>query len=488
MFLKIGGFLYFEGDNHLTGTELLKRLEMKHHTPWLSIAFLSVTCTILMAKPIDKAILTSEELLCWLNQERTMNIDTPEARPAVYRYIRTNEYMTELELMYSTDRKAQYELKKWLKDQAKAALKLDGVTIPVVFHILYAKDTDKISEDQVMSQLDALNRDFNSLRETDGGTKENEEAYRKEKFDKLKGSIDIQFCLATQKKNDEILKGIQYYEVEADDWNYDGSIQNQERGGVASWDPDLYLNIWVGRLTDSVSGYAQMPGLHRESDGIVIDHRYLGTRGTVQAPYDEGKTLTHLVANYLGVPSLWTLRPCGDDGIEDTPVHNAPNFGCPGYKHVSMCFRNPSELTMNFLDNTDDACMYMFTQQQVHLMYAALSDGGPRYDLWKHGGQSCEEQDISPPPLENKPPGNESYLTVYPNPATTYLVLESGQVDNNETLQVSIRDVMGREVWHRQDMKANTLVEISCVDWNRGVYFVIINNQVDQPYQKILLP
>jgi hypothetical protein len=436
----------------------------------------------------NEGILTSEDLICWLDQERTMNIDTPDARPAVYRYIRTNEYMTELEVTYSTDRKAQYELKKWLRDQAKAVQKPDNVIIPVVFHILYSNDKDKISEDQVISQLDALNRDFSGLPERDGKTAKNDAAYRKEKFDKLRGSIDIQFCLARQQINTEILKGIQYYEVGTDDWNYDGSIQDQERGGVASWDPDLYLNIWVGRLADSVSGYAQMPGLHRASDGIVIDHRYIGTRGTVQAPYDEGKTLTHLVANYLGVPSLWTTRPCGDDGIEDTPVHNAPNFGCPGYKHVSMCFRNPSELTMNFLDNTDDACMYMFTHQQVQRMYAALSDGGPRYDLWNHDGKSCEAEDFSPPPLEHKPGGNQSYLTVYPNPATTYLVLESGQVPDKETLQVSIRDVMGREVWRRQGMKANSLIEISCTDWNRGVYFVVINNQVDQPYQKIILP
>jgi hypothetical protein len=120
-----------------------------------------------------------------------------------------------------------------------------------------------------------------------------------------------------------------------------------------------------------------MPGGPSATDGIVLDYRFLGSLGTVKAPYDQGKTLTHLVGNYLGLNDLWGNGHCADDLVDDTPPHNAPNFGCPGYRHISTCDDNPVEMTMNFMDNTDDACMYMFTAGQVRRMRAALGESGP---------------------------------------------------------------------------------------------------------------
>ena len=37
------------------------------------------------------------------------------------------------------------------------------VTIPVVFHVIYANETENISDAQIQSQLDILNEDFRRL-------------------------------------------------------------------------------------------------------------------------------------------------------------------------------------------------------------------------------------------------------------------------------------------------------------------------------------
>jgi hypothetical protein len=46
--------------------------------------------------------------------------------------------------------------------------------------------------------------------------------------------------------------------------------------------------------------------------------------------------------------------------VSDTPTHNTANYGCPTYPHLSTCAGTPIEMTMNYMDYTDDACMYMF--------------------------------------------------------------------------------------------------------------------------------
>ena len=91
-----------------------------------------------------------------------------------------------------------------------------------------------------------------------------------------------------------------------------------------------------------------------------------------------GKTLTHLVGSYLGLTELWGKGRCQDDRVADTPVHNAPNHRCPGKGHLTFCEKGAYEMTMNFMDNTYDQCMYMFTNGQALRMQAVLSPDRPR--------------------------------------------------------------------------------------------------------------
>ena len=53
-----------------------------------------------------------------------------------------------------------------------------------------------------------------------------------------------------------------------------------------------------------------------------------------------------------------------------------PNYGTPGFPHIS-CENGPNgDMFMNYMDYVDDAAMFMFTPGQVTRMNATLA--GPR--------------------------------------------------------------------------------------------------------------
>jgi hypothetical protein len=353
------------------------------------------------------------------------------------------------------------------------------VTIPVVFHIVYHTEQERVNEDQVRSQLEALNRDFNHV-----NREIHHPADTLEGFAEKAANPGISFCLAATDANaGNFSPGIHYVRSQRPVWTTDEAIKYAKNGGTDAVDPKHCLNIWVTRLDDNASGYAQMPGGPAVTDGIVIDYRFFGTRGTALPPYDEGKTLTHLVGNYLNLFDLWgTGFLCSDDYVEDTPIHNAPNHGCPGYRHISTCRDNPVEMTMNFMDNTDDACMYMFTQGQVMRMHAVLSERGIRSGL---AGQtslctpSLEERsdDVTGNNPGTKDPQGGLSLTVFPNPASgkIQLLIFSG-IEGPSV--IAVFNSLGAVV-HTVDLdlyKGEQQMTFDCHSWAEGSYYVKVQS------------
>ena len=262
-------------------------------------------------------------------------------------------------------------------EESKRTKPLKQYTIPVVFHILYASGQAYPSGDQVARQLESLNRDFGAAEY------DSKHSSKVGELDVAVADTEITFCVPAKDPNGKKTEGVNYVPIEVGVWPANNDMKNEVTGGASPWAPDRYLNVWVVHLPDSISGWAQMPGGPAGTDGIVIDYRFFGTGGTAVSPYDEGKTLTHLVGNYLNLYDLWDERNvCGDDYVEDTPVHNGPNFYCfENELHVSLCADNPQEMWMNFMDNTPDACMYMFTLGQKQRMQTVLLEGGARSGL-----------------------------------------------------------------------------------------------------------
>ena len=136
------------------------------------------------------------------------------------------------------------------------------------------------------------------------------------------------------------------------------------------------LNMWTCNLGNGILGYAQFPGGNPATDGVVILYNAFGLTNLV--PYDKGRTATHEVGHWFNLRHIWGDATCGNDFVDDTPLHTGANFGCPPEGLRSTCIGTPIMMTMNYMDYSDDPCLYMFSAGQKTRMNATFVVGGPR--------------------------------------------------------------------------------------------------------------
>jgi hypothetical protein len=244
------------------------------------------------------------------------------------------------------------------------------VTIPVVVHVLWRRERENISDAQVKSQLDVLNRDFRA--------KNPDRSKAPAAWKSLVSDANIQFALATRDPNGKATNGITRTKTNRASFPPDDSMKKNASGGKSPWPTRRYLNIWVCNLGQNLLGYAQFPGGPANTDGVVILHSAFGTKGTAAAPFNLGRTATHEVGHWLNLRHIWadTLGCGGSDFVADTPNQAGPNVGKPAFPHVS-CLNGPNgDMFMNYMDYVDDDSMFMFTPGQVARMNACLV--GPR--------------------------------------------------------------------------------------------------------------
>ncbi len=234
----------------------------------------------------------------------------------------------------------------------------DTITIPTIVHVIYSDENDNISTDQIQSQMDVLNKDF---------SKTNTDIDQiPEEFLTLSADSKIQFEL------DSIIR----VPTTRKTWGTDDQMKFSSNGGSDVIDSSRYLNIWICTIGGGILGYAQFPGDSAATDGIVITPQYFGTEGNVKAPFDKGRTTTHEVGHWLNLRHIWGDGNCSkDDFVADTPFSDTPNYGCPQYPIVHC---NSNDMTMNYMDYVDDACMHLFTDGQMERMRAVFTEGGFR--------------------------------------------------------------------------------------------------------------
>jgi hypothetical protein len=250
------------------------------------------------------------------------------------------------------------------------------VTIPVVVHVVYNTTAENISDAQILTQIDVLNKDFAKMNADAANTPSIFTA----------SNTDIQFCMATVDPTGAATNGITRTSTTTTAFSTNDAMKNNATGGKSAWDASKYLNIWVCDISGGILGYAQFPGGSAATDGIVLDYQYTGTIGTATAPFNKGRTATHEVGHWLNLRHIWGDANCGSDLVNDTPTHNTSNGGCPTYPHLSACTGTPVEMTMNYMDYTDDACMYMFSPGQTARMQALFATGGSRTSLLTSNG------------------------------------------------------------------------------------------------------
>lgn len=240
--------------------------------------------------------------------------------------------------------------------------------IPIVFHVLYRDPAENISDEQVSSQIEVLNKDFSA---------QNEDLHKvPDPFKEFMGKPGLEFFLADVDPGGAQTNGITRRQTNVSSFGVDDSMKSDASGGKSPWDTTRYLNIWVCQLGGGVLGYAQFPGGDPATDGVVITTTAFGRGGTAQAPFDLGRTTTHEVGHYLNLFHIWgnsILPNCTDsDSVTDTPNQFGPNTGKPTFPSAS-CGNTPhGDMFMNYMDYVDDDTMVMFTKEQVMRMHAAL--------------------------------------------------------------------------------------------------------------------
>ncbi len=257
-------------------------------------------------------------------------------------------------------------VKRFEQNPDRARLVNGVMEIPVVVNVLYRNASENIAQAQIQSQIDVLNEDF-------GGTN-SDISLVPAGFTGVKAfDTKIRFVLETVVRKSSNKRS----------WGTNDAMKKSSQGGINPTSPTTKLNIWVCTLGGGILGYAQFPGGSAATDGVVVLNQAFGSRakysgGYYTSTYDKGRTTTHEVGHWLNLRHIWGDATCGNDGVGDTPLHNTANYGCPAAGHRSTCTGTPVEMTMNYMDYTDDACMYMFTLGQKTRMEATWAVGGPR--------------------------------------------------------------------------------------------------------------
>jgi len=234
------------------------------------------------------------------------------------------------------------------------------IVIPVVVNVLYRTAAENISDAQIQSQIDVLNQDYNATN-PDFNSVPSE-------FAGVAANVGITF---------ELVQVIRK-STNKTSWGTRDVMKNSKRGGIDPTSPTTTLNMWACTIGGGILGYAQFPGGSDATDGVVIDSNYFGVSGAASYPYNLGRTGSHEVGHWMNLRHIWGDASCGNDLVSDTPVHKTSNFGVPTYPYVSTCLPTHNEMTMNYMDYTDDRGMYMFTNGQKSRMSALFVSGGAR--------------------------------------------------------------------------------------------------------------
>ncbi|WP_400192902.1 GEVED domain-containing protein [Hymenobacter sp. B81] len=247
------------------------------------------------------------------------------------------------------------------------------ITIPVVVHVLYNTAAQNISDAQINSQIAVLNEDFRNLN-ADGASVPSA-------FQGLRADANIQFVLAKRAPNGTATTGIIRKSTTKTSWGTDDSMKKSSLGGSDAWPAGQYLNLWVCNLSGGILGYAQFPGGAAATDGVVILTSAFGKGGSAAAPFNLGRTGTHEVGHWLNLRHIWGDANCGSDLVSDTPTQQAQNYGCPSFPKRTCGNTTNGDMFMNYMDYTDDRCMYMFSTGQSTRMNALFATGGARASL-----------------------------------------------------------------------------------------------------------
>ena len=149
---------------------------------------------------------------------------------------------------YKNSRKnVNEETKNWILENQKY-LNNTIITIPVVVHVVWKTNIQNISDAQILSQIDVLNKDYRRTNIDQINTPT--------VWQSIAADCQIEFCLASIDPNGQPTNGIVRVQTDQDQFGMNNDIHNSAAGGSDDWPNEDYLNIWVCNLGNGLLGYA----------------------------------------------------------------------------------------------------------------------------------------------------------------------------------------------------------------------------------------
>jgi hypothetical protein len=239
---------------------------------------------------------------------------------------------------------------------------IDGRTfvVQVVFHLIQKTDgTGNITDDQVKSQIQVLNDDYQAAANSHGAPGHN---------------ADIKFVLARFDPMGNPSTGIE--RVTNDAYFTEGDPGTSAMKTALHWDTTRYLNVYSAGLDASgLLGYATFPWDQARTpsqDGVVLAYQSVGVN-PAYTPYDLGASATHEIGHWFGLyhpfqggcVGIGATAYSQGDLISDTPRDSTSHSGCT--TTPSDCGDNGLFVPIeNYMEYTDDSCMTKFTVEQVN--------------------------------------------------------------------------------------------------------------------------
>lgn len=222
-------------------------------------------------------------------------------------------------------------------------------SVPVWWHVIYnSSGVGNISDATINAQMKVLNEDYRAKSGTLGS-----QGY----------DIRIQFELMGI---DRTMNNTWF-----NDSNETGFKQALKK------DTSLFLNIYTNNTI--YLGYAYYPQDNAgELDGIVLQYQSVGGRNNGFFVYDQGRTLVHEMGHYFGLAHTFEGgATCGNsystgDLIVDTNAESEEHYGC---SQNSTC--GTTDPIHNYMNYTDDTCMYRFTREQANRAVCGLVNYRP---------------------------------------------------------------------------------------------------------------